>query len=75
VIIVEDCSTDNTKDIIEQLATEYDRIKILYHTENQGAGWGRRDGINASTGEYFITVDGDDWLDETFIESLVRKAE
>lgn len=75
VVIVEDCSTDNTKDIIEQLAKEDDRIKIFYHEENKGAGWGRRDGINACTGDYFITVDGDDWLDEDFIESLVKKAE
>ena len=74
VIIVEDCSTDNTKDIIEQLAKEDDRIKIIYHKENKGAGWGRRDGIETSTGDYFITVDGDDWLDEDFIESLVKKA-
>lgn len=75
VFIVEDCSTDNTKDIIEQLAKEDDRIKIIYHEENKGAGWGRRNGIEASTGDYFITVDGDDWLDEDFIESLVKKAE
>ena len=75
VVIVEDCSTDNTKDIIEQLAKEDDRIKIIYHESNKGAGWGRRDGIEASTGDYFITVDGDDWLDEDFIESLVKKAE
>lgn len=75
VVIVEDCSTDNTKDIIEQLAKEDDRIKIVYHEKNKGAGWGRRDGIEASTGDYFITVDGDDWLDEDFIETLVKKAE
>lgn len=75
VIIVEDCSTDNTKDIIENLVKEDDRIKIVYHDENKGAGWGRRDGIEAATGDYFITVDGDDWLDETFIESLVKRAE
>ena len=75
VVIVEDCSTDNTKDIIEQLAQEDNRIKIIYHEENKGAGWGRRDGIEASTGDYFITVDGDDWLDEDFIDSLVKKAE
>ena len=75
VVIVEDCSTDNTKDIIEQLAKEDDRIKIVYHEENKGAGWGRRDGINACTGDYFITVDGDDWLDADFIESLVKRAE
>lgn len=75
VIIVEDCSTDNTKDIIEKYQTQDDRIKVIYHKENMGAGWGRRHGIEASTGDYFITVDGDDWLDPTFIESLVKRAE
>lgn len=75
VIIVDDCSTDNTKEIIENLAKRDDRIKIIHHSENKGAGWSRRDGIEASTGDYFITVDGDDWLDDTFIESLVKKAE
>lgn len=75
VVIVEDCSTDNTKDIIEQLTKEDDRIKIIYHEENKGAGCGRRDGIDTSTGDYFITVDGDDWFDENFIESLVKKSE
>lgn len=74
VIVVEDCSTDNTKNIIEQLAKEDNRIKIIYHTENKGAGWARRNGINSATGDYFITVDGDDWLDCDFIETLVEKA-
>jgi glycosyltransferase involved in cell wall biosynthesis len=75
VIIVEDCSTDNTKEIIKKYQTQDDRIKVIYHKENMGAGWGRRHGIEASTGDYFITVDGDDWLDPTFIESLVKRAE
>ena len=35
VVIVEDCSTDNTKDIIEQLAKEDDRIKIVYHKKTK----------------------------------------
>ena len=75
VIIVEDCSTDNTKEIIKKYQKQDDRIKVIYHKENMGAGWGRRHGIEASTGDYFITVDGDDWLDPTFIESLVKRAE
>ena len=75
VIIVEDCSTDNTKEIIEKYQIQDGRIKVIYHKENMGAGWGRRHGIEASTGDYFITVDGDDWLDPTFIESLVKRAE
>lgn len=74
VIIVEDCSTDNTKDIINDLVQQDDRIKVIYHDKNMGAGWGRRNGISAVTGDYFITVDGDDWLEPDFIESLVERA-
>jgi glycosyltransferase involved in cell wall biosynthesis len=75
LIIVEDCSTDNTKQIIEYYAQEDSRVRIIYHKENLGAGLGRRHGIEAATGEYFITVDADDWLDESFIQSLVNTAE
>lgn len=75
LIIVEDCSTDRTKEIIEQYAAKDERIRTLYHESNMGAGWGRRHGIDMANGEYFITVDADDWLEEDFIECLVKKAE
>lgn len=74
LIVVEDCSTDNTLAIVEKIAAEDSRVEIIKHGVNMGAGMGRRDGINAATGEYFITVDADDWLDSNFIESLVNRA-
>jgi glycosyltransferase involved in cell wall biosynthesis len=74
VVVVEDCSTDNTMDIINSYIEKDDRVRVIQHEKNMGAGWGRHNGINAATGEYFITVDADDWLDPTFIESLVTKA-
>jgi glycosyltransferase involved in cell wall biosynthesis len=75
LIVVEDCSTDNTLAIIEEIAAKDSRVEIIKHDINMGAGMGRRDGINAATGEYFITVDADDWLDEDFIKALVIRAE
>lgn len=74
LIVVEDCSTDNTLSIVEKIAKEDSRVVIVKHETNLGAGMGRRDGINAATGEYFITVDADDWLDLDFIQSLVIRA-
>lgn len=74
IVLVEDCSTDNTYDLLVELAHKDNRIKIIQHKENKGAGWSRRDGIEASSGDYFITIDGDDWIDENFIEALVEKA-
>lgn len=75
LIVVEDCSTDNTLSVVEKIAKEDSRVVIVKHETNLGAGMGRRDGINAATGEYFITIDADDWIDEDFIEALVIKAE
>lgn len=73
IIVVNDCSTDKTMDIVGKFTDE--RIKVVNHSQNMGAGWARRTGIAAATGEYVITVDGDDWLSEDFIEKLVKNAE
>jgi glycosyltransferase involved in cell wall biosynthesis len=72
IIIVNDCSTDSTMSVVSQYND--DRINIINHAVNMGAGWARRTGIEASTGDYVITVDGDDWLSPTFIEKLVENA-
>lgn len=73
IIVVNDCSTDKTMDIVCKFTDE--RIKVVNHSQNMGAGWARRTGIAAATGDYVITVDGDDWLAPDFIEALAKNAE
>lgn len=73
IIVVNDCSTDKTMDIVGKFTDE--RIKVVNHSQNMGAGWARRTGIGAATGDYVITVDGDDWLAPDFIEALAKNAE
>jgi glycosyltransferase EpsJ len=73
IIVVNDCSTDKTMDIVGKFEDE--RIKVVNHSQNMGAGWARRTGIGAATGDYVITVDGDDWLAPDFIEALAKNAE
>lgn len=73
IIVVNDCSTDKTMDIAGKFTDE--RIKVVNHSQNMGAGWARRTGIGAATGDYVITVDGDDWLAPDFIEALAKNAE
>ena len=72
VIVVNDCSTDSTMDIVKQFKDE--RLHVINHSRNCGAGQARRTGIEASTGDYVITIDGDDWISEDFIEKLVDNA-
>lgn len=75
LIVVEDCSTDNTLNVIKDLQNSKTPIPInlVQHIGNQGAGISRRDGIEAATGDYVMLLDADDWLSKDYIEHLVQK--
>lgn len=74
IIVVDDVATDNTSEILTEYLQKDSRIKVLSHEVNQGPGVARRTGIQASTGEYVLLLDGDDWLEPNFIEDLVKRA-
>ena len=58
IIVVDDCSTDGTLDILK---TEIAPLvnQVLYHDKNQGKGAAIRDGIQAATGDYIVIQDAD----------------
>lgn len=72
IIVVEDCSTDNTRQVLSDIKDR--RVKVIYNPCNIGAGASRRKGIEAANGEYILLLDGDDWLEKDFIEKAYRKA-
>jgi len=55
IIIVDDCSTDGTK----ELYSKYPEYKILFHEKNLGKGAGIRTGLGAVTGDIVIIQDAD----------------
>lgn len=58
IIIVDDCSTDGTREILKKdLADKVD--KIIYHEKNQGKGGALRTGFAHATGDYVIVQDAD----------------
>lgn len=71
VIVVDDLSTDNTMSIVKEYSD--DRLTILLNRENVGAGLSRRFGIQASSGDFVSLIDGDDYISEDFLESLINK--
>ena len=60
LIVVDDCSSDNTRDIITRLANEDPRIKVLCYGENRGTYWCKNYGIVHSSGDIVTFMDSDD---------------
>lgn len=73
VVVVEDKSTDNTLKILESF-DNHPKVNIVANEINVGAGMARRIGISQAKGEYILFLDGDDYIGDSFVESLVKAA-
>ena len=73
IICVNDGSKDNTIRILQELAKNDNRIKII-DKKNEGVSIARNTGINSASGEYIMFVDGDDFLEIDACEKLYNKA-
>jgi len=67
IIIVDDCSLDNTTEVIEKYLKEDKRIIYLRHKSNDGKIKSRSDGIRMAKGKYITIIDGDDALSNSNI--------
>ena len=73
IICVEDCSTDNTLQILQAYHKRHpNTIRIVKHPENRGIGAARNTGVQASTGDYLGFVDSDDFLHPDFFKALYQ---
>ncbi len=73
IIIVNDCSPDNSEAIILEYAEKDDRIVYIKHEVNTFQGGARNTGIDRATGEYITFVDSDDYLELNAYEIVVQK--
>lgn len=65
MIIVDDCSIDNTREIISEISKHDPRVKLLCLENNSGAAVARNTAIKAANGDYVAFLDSDDlWLPE-----------
>ena len=72
LICVNDGSTDNSLQILEEYAQKDDRIKIITQ-KNQGLGNARNAGIIQTSGDYICYIDSDDYIHQDLLKDAVNK--
>jgi glycosyltransferase involved in cell wall biosynthesis len=60
LIIVDDCSTDNTRTILQEISSQDDRIKLTCTLTNSGCNIARNVGVDLAQGQYIAIMDDDD---------------
>lgn len=73
VVVVEDCSKDNTYKILKKLQKKYsDKMKLFQNKENGGLAYTRNRGLEYATGDYIGYIDSDDFIDPNYFEELMK---
>jgi len=59
VIVINDGSSDHTGEILDRLAVDYERVRVIHHSKNRGYGGALRTGFTSATKELIFYTDGD----------------
>ena len=70
ILIIDDCSTDNTAKIITEIAQTDNRVKYICMDKNSGPGVARNVGLEKANGEYIGFMDADDIIVPDMFEKL-----
>lgn len=71
VIIVNDCSTDNSNNICSSLRDLDDRVVLINNSHNMGVSKTRNVGLEQVTGKYIMFLDSDDWVESEYVDMHV----
>lgn len=74
-ILVDDCATDGTPEILERAERDLPGAVYVRHEKNGGLATARNTGLDAARGEYLTFLDGDDWLAPGYYEQLLASIE
>ena len=76
-VFVNDCTPDNSMEVINDKIEEYglaSKCKMIVHEQNLGISASRNDCLDKMTGDYFLFIDSDDYIDTDMVELLVEAA-
>lgn len=72
VICVDDCSKDNSVNIMSEYAQRHTNLTILRHNINKRQGGGRNTGVKYAKGRYIWFVDSDDFLEQRCVSRILQ---
>ena len=75
MIVIDDCSSDNSISIIEKTINEDSRVKLIKLKKNSGPAKARNEGISKATGKYITFLDSDDIWDSSFLFKSIEFCE
>src|SRR5580658_5246503 len=75
IVIVDDCSTDNSYEIMQNYARGDARIKCARLPENGGASVARNTAIDMATSDWIAVLDADDWYEPNRLAVMLKAAE
>lgn len=75
VILIDDASTDKSKEIIKKYVSKDDRIRPFYSEINNGVSKSRNIGLKSFSGDYVFFMDADDYIVEDAIKIMLEASE
>ena len=75
IIVVDDCSTDESKKIVKEYTEKNDNIILLENEKNMGVSYSRNRGIENANSEYIMFCDSDDWYEKQATKRMMEKVE
>lgn len=70
IILVDDCSTDGSRELAQKLAKKDSRCIFIQREKNGGLSAARNTGMKVASGEWLAFVDSDDWVTEDYISAM-----
>ncbi|MEO6536932.1 MAG: glycosyltransferase family 2 protein, partial [Candidatus Paceibacterota bacterium] len=75
IVMVDDGSTDNTREVMEELAKEHDNIRCVYHEKNAGGGAARNTAVEHALNKTIFCLDSDDILGQDSLSNMLALLE
>lgn len=72
IILVDDCSTDGTWNLIKKYEGKYKNIRCIQNETNSGAGYSRNNGLQVAKYDLISFVDSDDYLEDNYYEEMLK---